>query len=80
MGRLDDKITVITGGGAGMGRIASQRFAAEGSKVVVADANGDAAAETVAAIIEAGGTALASTVDVRDAAQVEAMIALAVDN
>lgn len=79
MGRLDDKIAVITGGGAGMGRIASQRFADEGARVVVADANADAAAETVAAITEAGGIAQACTVDVRDAAQVEAMVALAVD-
>ena len=76
MGRLDDKIAVITGGGAGMGRAACERFAAEGARVVVADANGDAAAEVAAAI---GDAARAVTVDVRDASQVEAMIRVAVD-
>lgn len=76
MGRLDDKIAVITGGGAGMGRATCERFAAEGARVVVADANGDAAAEVAAAI---GDAARAVTVDVRDASQVEAMIRVAVD-
>ena len=76
MGRRDDKIAVITGGGAGMGRAACERFAAEGARVVVADANGDAAAEVAAAI---GDAARAVTVDVRDASQVEAMIRVAVD-
>ncbi|MBP6728293.1 MAG: SDR family NAD(P)-dependent oxidoreductase, partial [Microthrixaceae bacterium] len=76
MGRLDDKIAVITGGGAGMGRVACERFAAEGARVVVADANGDAAAEVAAAI---GDAARAVTVDVRDASQVEAMIRVAAD-
>ncbi|HMT62392.1 MAG TPA: glucose 1-dehydrogenase [Microthrixaceae bacterium] len=76
MGRLDDKIAVITGGGAGMGRAACERFAAEGARVVVAEANGDAAAEVAAAI---GDAARAVTVDVRDASQVEAMIRVAVD-
>lgn len=80
MGRLDDKIAVITGGAAGMGRIACERFAAEGAKVVVADANGEAAAEVADAINAAGGTAAASAVDVREAAQVEAMIKVAVDS
>ncbi len=80
MGRLDDKTAVITGGAAGIGRIACERFAAEGAKVVVADANGEAAAEVADAINAAGGTAAASAVDVREAAQVEAMIKVAVDS
>src|SRR3989337_549257 len=42
--RLKDKVSIITGGGSGMGRVASLMFAAEGAKVVVAEFN-DAAGE-----------------------------------
>jgi len=78
MGRLAGKRAVITGGANGMGRIACERFAAEGAQVVVADLDGDAIAEVVAAITEAGGSAAGATVDVRVADQVEAMVATAV--
>ena len=52
--RLQDKVTVITGGASGMGRVAARMFAAEGAKVVVADVSKEADAqrmvdETVAA-------------------------------
>ncbi len=78
MGRLDDKVAIITGGGNGMGRVACERFASEGANVVVADNAGDAAREVADAIVAAGGQAIAAEVDVRDAAQVEAMVAVAV--
>ncbi len=39
--RLKDKVSIITGGGSGMGRVASLMFAAEGAKVVVAEYNDD---------------------------------------
>ena len=35
--RLDGKVSIITGGGSGMGRVAAELFAREGSRVVVAD-------------------------------------------
>ena len=45
--RLEDKVSIITGGGGGMGRVAAQLFAAEGAKVVVAEFSEAAGAETV---------------------------------
>jgi NAD(P)-dependent dehydrogenase (short-subunit alcohol dehydrogenase family) len=74
--RLADKVSVITGAGSGMGRVAALRFAAEGSCVVVADNNGDAADETVRLIEAAGGRAVAAKVDVSIESDARTMIEL----
>jgi NAD(P)-dependent dehydrogenase (short-subunit alcohol dehydrogenase family) len=78
MGRLDGKVAVITGGGSGIGRVASLLFASEGASVVVADVVTDRAESAAAEIVAAGGSATAVSVDVSDQAQVESMVATAV--
>jgi NAD(P)-dependent dehydrogenase (short-subunit alcohol dehydrogenase family) len=75
--RLDGKVALITGAGAGMGRTAAELFAAEGARVVVADAAEDAGTGTVDAVRAAGGDAAFVQVDVSDAVQVEAMVRFA---
>jgi NAD(P)-dependent dehydrogenase (short-subunit alcohol dehydrogenase family) len=72
--RLKGKVAFITGAGMGMGREASALFAEEGARVVVADIDGAAAAQTVALIEQAGGQALAVTGDVALEADVRRMI------
>ena len=62
--RLADKVCVITGAGSGMGRVAAGLFAAQGARVVVADYNEAAAAETVASVAAAGGQVTAVRADV----------------
>ena len=42
--RLDGKVALITGGGSGMGKVASELFAAEGARVVLTDVNDEAGA------------------------------------
>ena len=74
-GRLGGKCALVTGAGSGIGREAAKLFAAEGARVMVADRDGAAAAETVRAITAAGGRAAAVTVDVSRAAEVEAAVA-----
>jgi len=56
-GLLDRQIAAVTGSGSGIGRAIALGYAREGARVVVLDINGDAAAETVAAIRKAGGQA-----------------------
>src|SRR5437899_3424128 len=73
--RLRGKTAFITGAGAGMGREAAVLFAEEGAKIVVADIDGKAAAETVALVEKKGGQALAVTGDVALEADVQRMIA-----
>jgi len=56
--RLRDKVAIVTGGAAGIGQATAQLFAEEGAKVVVADINESAGAETVGEIESRGGRAI----------------------
>jgi 3-oxoacyl-[acyl-carrier protein] reductase len=65
MGRLDDLVVIVTGAGRGIGRGIAVGMAAEGARVAVVDRPGDGGSgETVSAIGEAGGTAVAFAADV----------------
>ncbi|MDB5869250.1 MAG: hypothetical protein JWP96_1582 [Polaromonas sp.] len=78
MQRLQDKISVITGAGSGIGRASALRFAAEGATVVVTDLYGDTARRVAQDITEQGGRALALEIDAGDFDQVRSMIDRAV--
>jgi NAD(P)-dependent dehydrogenase (short-subunit alcohol dehydrogenase family) len=62
--RLADKVTVITGAGSGMGRIAAELFARQGARVVVAEFSEPAGEETVGLVRAAGGEASFVQVDI----------------
>ncbi len=62
--RLEDKVTIITGAGGGMGRTAARMFAAEGARVVCVDVTEEMAESAAADVTAAGGRATAVAADV----------------
>lgn len=64
---FEDKITIVTGGGSGIGRAVAEEMARRGAVVLVTDCAADKAAEVAAAIRDAGGHASSAPLDVTDA-------------
>jgi 3-oxoacyl-[acyl-carrier protein] reductase len=80
MGKLDGKAALVTGGGRGIGRGIALEFAREGADIAVNYRRDAAAAEATVRDIETlGRRAVAVQADVSDWAQVEAMVARAVE-
>lgn len=73
--RLKDKVAVITGAGAGIGREAALLFSREGAKVVVVDITTEPGEATVRQIKQNGGEAIFIRADVSKASDVEKLIA-----
>jgi NAD(P)-dependent dehydrogenase (short-subunit alcohol dehydrogenase family) len=80
VGRLDGKVCLITGAGGGMGRVAAQRFAAEGGRVVVAEYAAGPGEETTRLVREAGGEAAFVRADVSSEGDARAMVEAALDS
>lgn len=77
--RFQDNVVIVTGAGAGIGLAIAEAFAAEGAHVVIAEIN-PVSAELAAASIQArGGSAMAIKTDVADEADIERMVAAAVE-
>jgi 2-hydroxycyclohexanecarboxyl-CoA dehydrogenase len=62
--RLENKIAIVTGGAQGIGRAISNRFAAEGAAVAIADIQTDVAEKAAAELKVSGARAIAVKLDV----------------
>ncbi len=69
--RLKDKVTLITGGGAGIGKATALRFTQEGAKVVICDLNEEAG---MALLAELGPESRFYKVNVADRQEVQAWV------
>jgi 3-oxoacyl-[acyl-carrier protein] reductase len=69
--RLKDKVALITGGAAGIGKATAKRFLEEGARVVICDVNAEAGK---AAAEELGGTIEFYQVNVADRQAVQAWV------
>ena len=77
MGKLDDKVAIITGGSGGIGKAAGKLFAEEGGKVMLVDIDENA---LIAAVSEIGeGSAAYAVADVTDSNQTAAYVATTVE-
>lgn len=74
--RLEGKVALITGGGSGMGKVASALFVREGAKVVLTDVADEAGRATQA---EIGENALFVHADVSKESDAKAMVDAAVE-
>lgn len=79
MRRYAGKTVLITGAASGFGRLAAQRFAAEGADVVLGDIQGAALAETQRSVEAAGGRAVAVVTDVSKLADCQALVRAGLD-
>jgi NAD(P)-dependent dehydrogenase (short-subunit alcohol dehydrogenase family) len=75
-GKLNDRVAIVTAGGAGIGAATARRFASEGAAVVVADLSGTRAQAVTEEVKSAGGRAVFIKMDAADPEAIQAAIKL----
>jgi 3-oxoacyl-[acyl-carrier protein] reductase len=79
MGKLQDKVAIVTGGSRGIGKAIALRLAAEGARVVVTATTKAGAEKTAAEIRQSGGQAAGFEANVAEVKHVEALVKGTVD-
>ena len=78
-GLLEDRRCLVTGAASGIGAAAARLFAKEGAALMLADLDGEACGRLALELRESGARAHYRQVDVRDEAQVDALVAESVE-
>src|SRR5438270_4351374 len=76
---LSDRRAVVTGAARGLGFAMAESFVAHGAHVVIADIDGQAAADAAAKLVAEGGRAIGVACDVTSATEVETLVQRCVD-
>ncbi len=80
MSRLQDKISIVTGGGEGIGAGIATTFAENGATVVIADINPETGQKTVDSINSNGGSAKFIQTDTADHQSIKDMVSSTLDD
>jgi NAD(P)-dependent dehydrogenase (short-subunit alcohol dehydrogenase family) len=75
----DDKVVIVTGGGKGIGRAIARSFVEAGDRVVIPDIDQVSLERTVAELRALGGDVLGMACDVREEAQVKALVSQSIE-
>ena len=79
MGKLDNKVAIITGGNAGVGKEIAKLFASEGAKVVISARRQQVLEEAAKEIEAAGGTVLCVPTDISKVDDVKNLVSKTVE-
>jgi 3-oxoacyl-[acyl-carrier protein] reductase len=79
VGRLSDRVAIITGSGRGIGRATALRFAEEGAKIVVNDLDAEVAQDAAEEIKKNGGQAISVAANIMELSEAQKVVQAAVD-
>jgi dihydroanticapsin dehydrogenase len=74
MGRVQDRVAIVTGAASGIGKASAIRLAEEGAKVICADLNESGASQTASEITASGGVATARKIDISSSKECSALV------